>query len=165
MTDIADLEARLALLEAERGVLQTLYRYGHSIDYGDEESWVDCFTEDGVFDVRPRGKDGYPPSRLISGREELKAFIARHTRAPELWHKHGLIEPQIEVDGDTATVRSYLAVFMEHDGEPLLRVFGRYRDRMVRGEDGRWRFQERIAEVESMRRGLPPFIDGRPAPA
>ena len=68
----------------------------------------------------------------------------------------------IEVDGDTATCSSYLAVVMEHDDEPILRVFGRYRDRLVRCPDGRWRFRERIAEVESMRRGLPPFVDGRP---
>ena len=165
MTDIADLEARLELLEAERAVLKTLYRYGHSIDYGDEESWVDCFTENGVFDVRARISGSHQPNRLISGRDELTAFISRHTRAPELWHKHLLIEPQITVDGDTATVVSYLAVVMEHENEPLLRVFGRYRDRLARCPDGRWRFRERIAEVESMRRGLPPFVDGRPAPA
>ena len=112
-----DLEARLALLEAEQAILKTLYRYGHSIDYGDEEAWVDCFTEDGVFDVRARLS--HQPNRLISGRDELRAFIKRHTRAPELWHKHLLIEPLIEVDGDTATVRSYLAVVMEHEDEPI----------------------------------------------
>ena len=120
-----DLEARLALLEAEQAILKNLYRYGHSIDYGDEEGWVDCFTEDGVFDVRARLS--HQPNRVISGRDELRAFIKRHTRAPELWHKHLLIEPLIEVDGDTATVRSYLAVVMEHDDEPIVRVFGRYR--------------------------------------
>jgi hypothetical protein len=59
-------------------------------------------------------------------------------------------------------VRSYLSVVMEHDDEPIVRVFGRYLDRLVRCPDGRWRFRERIAEVESMRKGLPPFVDGRP---
>jgi ketosteroid isomerase-like protein len=158
-----DLEARVALLESERAVLKTLHRYGHAIDYGDEEAWVDCFTEDGVFDVRARLS--HQPNRVVRGRDELRAFIERHTRAPELWHKHLLVEPLIEVDGDAATVVSYLAVVMEHDDEPLLRVFGRYRDRLVRCPDGRWRFRERIAEVESMRRGLPPFVDGRPSQA
>ena len=160
MASSGDIEARLALLEAEQAVLKNLYRYGHAIDYGDEEGWVDCFTEDGVFDVRARLS--HQPNRVISGREELRAFIARHTRAPELWHKHLLIEPLIEIDGDTATVRSYLAVVMEHDDEPIVRVFGRYRDMLVRCPDGRWRFRERIAEVESMRKGLPLFVDGRP---
>src|SRR3954463_7097727 len=97
MTDIADIEARLALLEAERGVLQTLYRYGHSIDYGDEEAWVDCFTEDGVFDVRARLS--HQPNRFLGGGEQLRAFIQRHPRARELWHMHLRIEPLIEVDG------------------------------------------------------------------
>jgi hypothetical protein len=46
----------------------------------------------------------------------------------------------------------------------MLRVFGRYRDRLIRDADGEWRFRERVAEIESMNRGLPPFIDGRPAP-
>ena len=123
-----DLEARLELLEAERAITRTLHRYAHSIDYGDEEGWVDCFTEDGVFDVRSR--HAHQLKRLITGREELRAFIARHTRAPELWHKHLLIEPVIDVDGDTATCVSYLAVVMEHEDVPVIRVFGRYRDRL-----------------------------------
>ena len=98
-----DLEARLELLEAERAITRTLHRYAHSIDYGDEEGWVDCFTEDGVFDVRSR--HAHQLKRLITGRDELRAFIARHTRAPELWHKHLLIEPVIDVDGDDGDVR------------------------------------------------------------
>lgn len=163
MSTTGDLEARLALLEAERAVVRNLHRYAHAIDYGDEDAWVDCFTEDGVFDIRARLS--HQPNRVIRGREELKAFIARHTRAPELWHKHLLVEPLVEVDGDTATCVSYLAVLMEHENQPLLRVFGRYRDRLVRCPDGRWRFAERVADVESMRPGLPPFVDGRPGQA
>ena len=69
----------------------------------------------------------------------------------------------IDVDGDKATCVSYLVVVMEHEDVPVLRVFGRYRDRLVRGDDGRWRFRERIAEIESMHAGLPPFVGGRPA--
>lgn len=157
---MSDLEARLTRLEDERAILRTLHTYGQSIDYGDEEAWVDCFTEDGVFDVRSRLP--HQLKRLISGRAELRRFIARHTRAPELWHKHLLVEPLIAVDGDTATCVSYLAVVMEHDDQPVLRVFGRYRDRLVKEADGRWRFRERIAEIESMRTDLPPFVDGRP---
>jgi ketosteroid isomerase-like protein len=154
-----DLEARLARLEDERAIVRTLHAYGQSIDYGDEETWVDCFTEDGVFDVR--GRQPHQPTRLISGREELRRFIAGHTRAPELWHKHLLVEPLISLDGDTATCVSYLVVLMQHENLPVVRVFGRYRDRLVKEADGRWRFRERIAEIESMRPDLPPFVDGR----
>jgi hypothetical protein len=157
----ADLETRLALLEAERGVVRNLHRYAHAIDYGLEDEWVDCFTEDGVFDVRSR--HAHQLKRLISGREELRSFISRHTRAPERWHKHLMVEPLVHVEGpDTARSDSYLAVVMEHEDMPVLRVFGRYRDRLERGADGLWRFRERVAEIESMRADLPPFVDGRP---
>ena len=43
--DVQELLRRLAALEAERAILRTLYRYGHSIDYGLEQEWVDCFIE------------------------------------------------------------------------------------------------------------------------
>lgn len=158
---IEELQARLAALEAEREIVRTLHRYAHSIDYGLEQDWVDCFTEDGVFDIRSRYE--HQLKRRIAGREELTKFIAGHTRAPELWHKHLLIEPIVDVaDVDSATCRSYLAVLMDHENVPTLRVFGRYRDTLKRGDDGRWRFHERIAEIESMRADLPPFVDGRP---
>jgi hypothetical protein len=107
-----------------------------------------------VFDIRGR------LTRLVSGRAELREFISRHSRAPELWHKHLLIEPLITIDGDTATCTAYFAVVMEIDGEPALRVFGRYLDRLVKEADGCWRFGERIAEVEAVRPG-PPLAYGR----
>jgi ketosteroid isomerase-like protein len=157
---VQELERRVAQLEDERAVLRRLYAYGHAIDYGDEAAWVDCFAEDGVFDIRTRLPG--TPHMKVSGRAELRAFVAGHTRAPELWHKHMLVEPVIDVDGDEARSDAYFAVLMEHEEMPLLRVFGRYRDRLVRDADGEWRFLERIAEIESMRRGLPPFIGGRP---
>jgi hypothetical protein len=49
---MTDEIATLGLLEAEREVLRALYRYGHAIDYGDEQEWVDCFLPNGVYDLR-----------------------------------------------------------------------------------------------------------------
>jgi hypothetical protein len=160
VADLEHLERRVARLEDEHAVLRRLFAYGHALDYGDEEAWSNCFAEDGVFDIR--GRLPGRPREVVSGRSALRAFASRHTRAPELWHKHMLVEPVIAIEGDTAHSDSYFAVVMEHEQAPLLRVFGRYRDRLVREADGEWRFAERIAEIESMRAGLPPFIDGRP---
>ena len=39
---------------------------------------------------------------------------------------------------------------MTREARPVLWVFGRYRDTLVRCADGRWRFSLRIAEVESV---------------
>jgi ketosteroid isomerase-like protein len=149
------LERRLARLEDERAILRTLHAYGHAIDAGDEAAWVACFAEDGVFAAR----DWFH----VEGRAQLEAFIAAHTRPPDPAHKHLVIEPLIALDGDAATCVSYFAVLMEHGGEPVLRVFGRYHDALVRGPDGAWRFRERVAEIQSMKPGLPALAWGRNA--
>ena len=160
-TPCEELEARLDRLEAEREIVRTLHRYAHSIDYGDEEAWLDCFTEDGVFDIRSH--HAHQLKRLVSGRDELPGLHRRpHARARALAQAL-LVEPLVDLTGpDTAACRSYLAVVMEHEDVPVLRVFGRYRDQLERGSDRRWRFRERVAEIESMRADLPPFVQGRP---
>lgn len=142
--DATDLLQRLQRLEDERAILATLHRYAHSIDYGAEADWVDCFVEDGVFDVRRSD----PPGRRYEGRAALAEFVAAHTRAPEHWHKHLVLNPVVDIDGDVATSVSYLGRLDYLRGEPVIRSLGRYRDRLVRSADGRWRLQERIAEVE-----------------
>ena len=147
--DPAEVAADVALLMAERAVLDTLYHYGHSIDYGLEQDWLDCFAPDGAFDVRYRV--GAKPSRRFEGRDALAGFVAAHSRAPQRWHKHLLFEPMVEVDGDRASARSYFArLDADDNGVPFVRAFGRYLDELVRGPDGRWRFTERVAEVEAV---------------
>lgn len=149
---MADLQARLALLEHEREIVRTLHAYGHAIDYGDEDGWVDCFAEDGMFDVRGRIQ------HFVRGREELRRFIVRHTRAPDAWHKHFMVEPLVVLEDGFATCSSYFTVLRDLDGVPVVGVFGRYLDRLVPEADGRWRFTERVAEVEVWRTDLPPLV-------
>jgi hypothetical protein len=156
--DLADVLARLKVLEDERAILRTLYRYGHSIDAGEEEAWVDCFTEDGRFFAH--GRHPTHTALDVTGRTALRAFIAEHTRRPYLFHQHGLIEPLIDLDGDRATCVSYLTVLMEHEGRPVQRVFGRYLDQLERGADGVWRFRVREAAIDGQAPGLPPFVNG-----
>jgi hypothetical protein len=147
LTAAAGIEARLTRLENQNAILSRLYAYGHSIDYGDESAWVDCFTADGVWDVRHRRRaDG---GVVCRGRAELAAYIATHTRAPYRWHKHLLAEPVITVTGDTAVCDSYFVrLDTDDEGNHIVTGQGRYRDRLVREAGGVWRFAERIAEVE-----------------
>lgn len=149
---MSELEARLWRLEQEREIVRTLHQYAHAIDYGDDEAWVDCFTEDAHF----AASGGVTLD--VRGREALRRFIARHSNAPSAWHKHLMIEPLIELDGDTAACTSYLALLRDDDGVPAVGLFGRYRDRLVLEPDGRWRFAERLAEVEVRRAGLAPLV-------
>jgi ketosteroid isomerase-like protein len=159
MPTVVDLERRLQALEDEKLIIETFHRYTHAIDYGDEAGWVDCFTPDGVFEVRSRHAE--PTTKRITGREELAAFVSQHTRAPELWHKHIVLQSVVDLDGDSATCMSYMAALVDHDDSPHIKVFGRYDDRVTRCADGRWRIAYRIAEVESSGPGLPRFAYGR----
>jgi hypothetical protein len=151
--ELRTLARRVALLEDERAVLRTLHAYGHAIDHGDEDTWVDLFTEDAVFEARSRNPSDV--RRVTRGRDDLATFAAHFSRPPDGWHKHLVFEPLIDIDGDVADVRSYLAVVRDDDGTPVLWVFGRYRDTLVRCADGKWRFRERVAEVESVLSRLP----------
>jgi hypothetical protein len=145
---VQELAARLALLEDERAILRTLYRYGHALDYGLEDEWADCFTEDGVFDVRSRDGESFV---RCEGREQLHAFAAGHTRAPMAFHKHFVADPLITFDGETARVDSYFAR-VDADGpggHTYIVAMGRYRDELVRCPDGVWRITLRLAEMQS----------------
>jgi len=142
-----ELAKRLEVLEEDKAILQTLYRYGHSIDYGLEQEWISLFTEDGTFELRFR-KTGV--SLRHEGQAALANFIASHTRAPDKYHKHLIIEPIIKLRGkNKATVESYFLRVDESEGKVFILAFGRYHDRMVK-QAGQWRFQERIAEIEAL---------------
>ena len=149
------LEGRLKILEEERAILSTLYTYGHAIDYGLKAKWLDCFTKDAVYKVQafgvvlPEALIKQPPTGM-KGRDALAKYITRHTKAPESWHKHCLVEPIMQFEGDNeASVESYFARLDEDQNGPYVLAFGRYRDKMVKAPDGKWRFKERICEIES----------------
>lgn len=149
------IEERLRQLEDQQAILQTLYGYGHGLDYGLEDAWIDCFTEDAVLD--------WPGRALMRGHAELRVGFRAHTHAPAVYHKHVVVEPMVTIDGDTATVHSMFARLDRYPDGPGIRAFGRYRDRLVRGADGRWRFCERYPEIEAVRTqspiGAEPFPD------
>jgi ketosteroid isomerase-like protein len=142
------LEERLGLLEDERDILQTLYRYGHSLDDGREEMFMDCWTPDAVLH--------WPDRPAIAGEAALREAFRAHSHAPLAWHKHMLFVPQVVVSGDRATVDSMFARLDRYASGPGVRSFGRYRDVLLRCADGRWRLQERVAEREATRGDLAP---------
>ena len=145
------IEDRLRRLEDEQDILRTLYAYGHSIDYGLEPDWLDCWCEDGVLH--------WPNRQPIKGHTALLVAFRNHTHAPQAFHKHIIVEPRIRFEGgahaDRATVDTYFARLDRYETGPATRSMGRYRDKLERCADGRWRFRERIAEREASRPGTP----------
>jgi hypothetical protein len=138
---MARLEERVAAIEAREAILETLYTYGHALDYGYEEEFLDCWAPEGT--LRWQGHPAY------AGRDVLRKAFRWHTHAPDAYHKHLLVEPRIRIAGDRATCDSYFARLDDSPEGPVLRSFGRYRDVLVRCDDGRWRFEDRRHEAES----------------
>lgn len=149
----ASLEARVAALEEQQGVLDALTAYSQAIDAGEQDAWLDCFTDDGTFEVVSHLPEY--PGRLLEGREQLATFIAAHSSPPDVFHKHLVIQPRIVVDGDTASSVGAFVHLVDVKGDPVLRSYGRYVDRLVRGDDGTWRIARRRAEVEAFVAELP----------
>lgn len=149
-----DIEQRLRKLEDEKAILDTLYAYGHGIDYGLEDAWIDCWTEDAVLD--------WPGRAFMRGHAELRAGFRAHSHAPTMFHKHVVVAPLISIQGDTATVQSMFARLDRYPDGPGIRAFGRYRDILVRCPDARWRFKERLPEIEAVRAQAP--LGGEPFP-
>jgi ketosteroid isomerase-like protein len=138
------VEERLALLENEREILRTLHAYGNSIDYGNEEEFIDCWLPDAEMHWP------IPPyAAPFIGHDRIREAFRGHTHAPATYHKHFVVDPRIRIDGDVARVESYFAR-LDKDGDgPYVRGFGRYLDVLLRCPDGRWRFKERHAESEA----------------
>jgi hypothetical protein len=146
-------EERLLALEDERDIVRLLHAYGHTIDYGREAEFLDCWTEDALLDygygaARERGETDAADLHF-AGREQIAGFFRRHTHAPEKFHKHLMVEPTVLLDGDRATVDSYFARLDAGACGPRVSAYGRYRDVVVRCPDGRWRFAHRRGEIES----------------
>jgi hypothetical protein len=143
-TTTQDLARDVALLKAERDIWHTMNRYSWAIDYGREEDYLDCFTEDGVYQVRGF-RNG--EAKRFEGRETLRAYF--RARSPKSQQKHISTTPQMEVNGDSATVETFFIGFNANDGVPQLFLIGRYVDTMHRDSDGTWRIAERIFEGEN----------------
>lgn len=145
---MSTIEERLGRLEDERDILQLLHTYGHALDDGDEQAFMNCWTEDAYLEWTAR-------SASFRGQAEILRAFRAHSHAPQVLHKHLMIEPLIKISSDEAEIVSMFARLDSYGGQPKIRTFGRYLDRTRRCPDGRWRFTYRKAESDVMRRDTP----------
>lgn len=151
-TGLARYVGSLPSWEDERAIRHTMDLYAHSMDYGEEEVWRDCFTEDALFLVSDAQK-GYDEIYRVQGDRTLRDYIAAYPRPPAVFAKHVCSQILVRVEGRTATAESFWVAINstggEAGGQPNIMAFGRYKDQLVACPDGRWRFRERICETES----------------
>ncbi len=130
-------------------------RYLFAMDYGDLDSYVATFTQDGIIEFA---------SGTYSGREEIYAAVERFKEGIGQFYttedgepaalRHVLLQSVVRVEGDRAWSTS-LWMEMANDGPGdsfKMGTFGIYEDELER-VDGRWLFSRRVVLNE--------FIDGR----
>ena len=124
-------------------ILELIYRYAELIDAGDF---------DGVGELLDRAAFGGPRTPTATGARQIAGIFAITTkRFPETGTprtRHLVLNPIVEIEGDTAAARSTFCVVQATDRVALAPiVVGRYYDRFAR-DPGGWYFTERIADVE-----------------
>jgi len=140
----SDVLARLERLESESAIVQTLYRYARAHYLGDLAMYLDCFTSDAVL-TSSRNKEA-------RGHAALAASFTSHTHAPTEYHKHVIVEPEVQFRAEEAVVESEYFFLRDGPHGPYIRSFGHYSDRLQKGEDGRWRLLERRITSEAIER-------------
>ena len=125
-------------------ITELLYRYAELIDAGDF---------DGLGALLAEAEFGGPRTPRARGAAQIAALFATTTRRfadGTTKTRHLVLNPIVEIGGDTARARSTFCVVQATDRvalQPI--VVGRYFDRFARSRAG-WHFTERIAEVEML---------------
>ncbi len=116
-------------------ILDLLARYTHSGDRGRIAELAGCFAADGVLE--------YPGGRG-TGPAEIAALLGSGAPRDGIsFVRHHVAVPLIEIDGDTASARSYFTVVSDNGPDHA----GTYSDRIVRTGTG-WRFAHRRVRVD-----------------
>jgi len=165
MATLDEVEKRLRVLEDKEQILHTLHQYCHNLDRATEpDGMIDCFTETGVWSSAVGSKTAGTGGARVEGRKAIAEWFMRGVRSkgadPKDWRRGNcnITAPDVHIDGDRATVESYLIGTHEDPSGPRIGSIGRYLDTMVRCSDGRWRFEER----HFIREGTMPAFQKRP---
>lgn len=142
------MNREIAILFAEREINALIQRYCHCMDSGDEAGWVDCFTEDALFDVRNyKGEIVH----IEDGRAELATYIAGYPKPPNMRrHLYTATLLDVDVEAGRATGESYWTLLASGPGgAAALTAFGRASDVFVKVEKG-WRIERRVAVADAV---------------
>jgi hypothetical protein len=132
----------------ERALIEDLQaRYMFALDFGDVDTYVMTFTENGILDIGDgeiRGRDAI--RKVIGGmpgRKEASASKDASTLRPATG-RHNITNIVIKVDGDKASGRAYWFHYGNNNPKrtATLDSYGHYEDEMVK-VDGKWLFSKR----------------------
>jgi len=134
MSQSADLETRLARLEAERDIARLIADLGHAFDSGPSaQALRGLFTADAVFEI-----DGYG---VLHGADGIARGVAGNAESGFRWTLHYLVSPRIDLsaDGARASLSFMLWEAATAASGRAYWIGGSYTARAAAGAD-RWRF-------------------------
>ena len=143
-------------------------RYMFALDFGDLDTYVSTFTEDGILDIvgmkwqgREEIKKGLsnmaPPEDEATAEVEETPDVQEEVAAKEeqalypATGRHNITNIVIKVDGDKAVGRAYWFHMGNNNPERKAQLdsYGYYEDEMVK-VDGQWLFSKRVIYNEQM---------------
>lgn len=158
-TRLDQLSRRVQRLEDQADIWRLFMTYKRVLDQRDFHAYASLFTEDAEW-IGNLGK--------VIGPEQIERLLAETL---EVWDDdrerthHLVLNPVIDVDGDTATAESNWGyVTRDADDSPVFSMLGRYLDELRRTPDG-WRFSRRVAycdvpyiDITDVKQATPPYI-------
>jgi len=122
-------------LDDHQQIRELYARYAYSLDHGDIDRMMDCFTDDAVFESARQGR--------FEGCDGLRKFagsIPERTGGAQIRH---LITNQLcDLDGDRGTGSCYFMYFHCKNNQVQQVTVGEYNDEL-RKVDGRWKIRSR----------------------
>jgi uncharacterized protein (TIGR02246 family) len=117
-------------------IRELLARYCFALDAGRFEEMAALFTQDGVWETA---------FGTGTGRDGIVAQARSISTEPRPRRVHLTTNIVIDLDGDTATVRSNWVLVQNSAAGPVIGSGGGYADRLVRA-GGRWLFKHRTID-------------------
>jgi uncharacterized protein (TIGR02246 family) len=159
-TRLDALTRRVQRLEDQNAIWRLFMTYKHHLDQRDFKAYASLFTDDAVW-IGNLGKCVGPAQIEDMLVTTLEVFVSDQQRA-----HHVVLNPVIDVDGDTATARSTWAFVTRSETDaPVLSMLGTYYDELRRTDDG-WKFSRRVAysdipyiDISEVKNAEAPYVD------
>lgn len=139
-TNNLTIEERLQRVEDELAIRRILVEYAATQDAREYSAYANLFALEGEW---------VNGTNVYKGREEIRQLlVGLYGEPPEGYvnneNYHISSNPQIDLDGDRALVRSrHLLIMRGPNGEPTPMLGGRYEDEFIR-ENGEWKILRRV---------------------
>lgn len=139
-------------------------RYMFALDFGDADTYVSTFTEDGILDIVGMKWEGREGIRQIFERMpqnapegEAKPAAKKEEGPYPATGRHNITNIVLKIDGDKAVGRAYWFSYGNNnpDRKAVLSSYGHYEDEMVK-VDGQWLFNKRVIYNEQVAEWIGP---------